>query len=102
MFFKTSASLYSRPSTREPILLPILLIEGADNDSLTGAGMDKFAVLQVDSHMGGPLLFPSVVEEDEVAFTELSFLHFLAILPSLVIGISFKILSIHLLVDGRG
>ena len=84
------------------MLLPILLVEGADDDSPTGAGMDEFAVFQVDSHMGGSLLFPSVVEEDEVAFTELSFLHFLAIRPSLVIGISFEILSIYLLVDGRG
>ena len=61
------------------MLLPILLIEGADDDPLTCAGMNEFPVFQVDAHMGGPFLFPPVVEEDEVAFANIktkNHLHF--------------------------
>jgi hypothetical protein len=84
------------------MLLPILLIEGTDDNPMTGAGMNEFPVFQVDAHMGGPFLFPPVVEEDEVAFAELSFLHFPAILLPLVVGVSFEFLSIYLAVDSRG
>ena len=84
------------------MLLPILLIEGADDDPLTCTGMNEFPVFQVDAHMGGPFLFPPVVEEDEVAFAELPFLHFPAILLPLVVGVSFEFLSIYLAVDSRG
>ena len=84
------------------MLLPILLVEGADGDALTCAGMNEFPVFQVDTYMGGPFLFPPVVEEDEVAFAELSFLHFPAILLPLVIGVSFEFLSIYLTIDSRG
>ena len=82
------------------MLLPISLVEGADNDSLTGAGMDEFPVFQVDAHMGSGFLFPSVVEEHQVAFAELAFLHFPAIFLPLVIGVSFEVLSIHLFIYG--
>ena len=50
------------------MLLPILVIEGADDDSSAGTCMDEFPVLQVDAHVGGMFLLPSVVEEDEVTF----------------------------------
>ena len=80
------------------MLFPILLIKGTDDDSMTRAGMDEFPVFQVDAYMGGPFLFPSVVEEDKVTFTELSFLHFPAIFLPLVIGISFEILVVHLII----
>ena len=84
------------------MLLPVFLVEGADDDPLTCTGMNEFPVFQVDAHMGGPFLFPPVVEEDEVAFAELSFLHFPAILLPLVVGVSFEFLSIHLTIDSRG
>ena len=84
------------------MLFPILLVEGTDDDSMARAGMDEFPVFQVDAYMGGPFLFPSVVEEDEVAFAELPFLHFPAILLPLVVGVSFEFLSIYLAVDSRG
>ena len=84
------------------MFFPVLLIEGADDNPMTGAGMNKFPVFQVDAYMGGPFLFPSVVEENEVAFAELSFLHFPAILLPLVVGVSFEFLSIYLAVDSRG
>ena len=64
--------------------------------------MNEFPVFQVDAHMGGPFLFPPVVEEDKVAFAELSFLHFPAILLPLVVGVSFEFLSIYFAVDSRG
>ena len=84
------------------MLLPILLIEGADDDPLTCTGMNEFPVFQVDAHMGGPFLLSSVMEEDKVAFAELPFLHFPAILLPLVIRVSFEFLSIYLAVDSRG
>ena len=84
------------------MFFPVLLIEGADDDPLTGAGMNKFPVFQVDAHMGGPFLFSPVVEEDEVAFAEFSFLYFPAILLPLVVGVAFEFLSIHLTIDSRG
>ena len=84
------------------MLLPILLIEGADDDPLTCTGMNEFPVFQVDAYMGGPFLFPPVVEEDKVAFTELAFLHFPAIFLPLVVGVSFEVLVIHLFIYRRG
>ena len=83
------------------MLLPISLIEGADDNSLTGAGVDEFMVFQVNSYMGSGLLFLSVVEEYKVSFFQFSFLDFPAILFQLVIGISLQILPINLFLDGR-
>ena len=84
------------------MLLPVFLVEGADDDSLARAGVDELPVFQVDAHVGGPFLLPPVVEEDEVAFTEFPFLDFPAILLPLVVGVSFEFLSIYLAVDSRG
>ena len=83
------------------MFLPIDLIKVADGDSLAGTGMNEFAVFQVDSYMGGAFLLSSVVKENKVAFAEFPFLHFLAILLSLVIGVSFQFLPIDLIVNGR-
>ena len=55
-----------------------------DDDSLTGAGMDKLTVFQVNSYMGGPFLLLSVVEEYQVAFLKLSLLDFPTIFLPLV------------------
>ena len=66
------------------MLVPIFIVQCADDDSLTGAGMDELAVFQVDAYVGGTFLFPSVVEEHQVAFAKLAFLDFLAILLPLV------------------
>ena len=84
------------------MFFPILFVEGTDDDSMARAGMDEFSVFQVDTYVGGPFLFPSVVEEDKVAFMELSFLHFPAIFLSLVVRVSFQILVIHLFIYRRG
>ena len=84
------------------MFFPILFVEGTDDDSMARAGMDEFSVFQVDTYVGGPFLFPSVVEEDKVAFMELSFLHFSAIFLSLVVRVSFQILVIHLFIYCRG
>jgi ABC-type transport system involved in multi-copper enzyme maturation permease subunit len=77
---------------------PIFLVQGTDDDTLACAGMNEFLVFQVDAYMGGPFLLSSVVEENKVAFTELSFLHLPAIFLPLVIGISFEILVVHLII----
>ena len=58
--------------------------------------MNEFMVFQVDTYMGGMFLLSSVMEENQIAFTEFSFLHFLAILLPLVIGVSFEFLPINL------
>ena len=82
------------------MLLPISFIQCADDDSLAGTGMNEFSVFQVDSYMGGTFLLFSVVKENQIAFAEFPFLHFLAILLSLVIGVSFQFLPIDFIVDG--
>ena len=82
------------------MLFPILLVEGTDDDSMARAGMDEFPVFQVDAYMGGPFLFPSVVEEDKVAFAEFPFLHLPAILLPLVVGVPFEFLPIYLFIYG--
>ena len=82
------------------MLPPILLVECADDDSLAGAGMDEFAVFQVDAHMTCPFLLPSVVKEYQVAFFQLSFLHLFAILLALVLCTSFQSLAVHLIIYG--
>ena len=82
------------------MLLPVFLVEGADDDSLARAGVDELPVFQVDAHVGGPFLLPPVVEEDEVAFTEFSFLDFPAILLPLVFGVPFEVLPIYLIIYG--
>ena len=84
------------------MLLPVILIKAADDDSLTGGGMDKLTVFQVNAYVGGLFLLSSVVKEDKVAFAEFSFLHFLAILLPLVIGVSFEVLVIYLAINSRG
>ena len=83
------------------MLFPIFFVQPADDDSLAGAGMDELAVFQVDTYMSGPLLFPAVVEEHQVAFFQLSLLDFPAILLPLVFGIAFKFLSKYLFIYGR-
>ena len=87
---KTPKHFVLGASATEPMLLPISLVEGADDDTLSGAGMDEFPVFQVDAHMGSGFLLPSVVEEDQVSLAELSFLHFPAIFSPLVIGVPFQ------------
>ena len=82
------------------MLLPIILLKRADDDSLSGTGMDDFPVFQVDAHMGGGFLFSPVVEEDQVTLAELAFLHFPAIFLPLVIGVSFEVLSVYFFIDG--
>ena len=82
------------------MLSPVFLVEGADDDSLAGAGMDELAVFQVDAHVACPFLLPSVVEEHEVAFFQLTFLHPLAILLALVLCASFQSLAVHLIIYG--
>ena len=82
------------------MLLPILLVESTDDDSLAGTGMDEIAVFQVDTYMSGPLLLPAVVEEHQVALFQFSFLNFPAILLSLVFRISFEAFAIHLMIYG--
>ena len=82
------------------MFLPIILFQCADNDALTGTCMNEFPVFQVDAYMSGFLLFPTVVEEDQVTFAEFPFLDFSAILLPLVIGVSFKVLSVYFFIDG--
>ena len=82
------------------MLFPILFVKGADDDSLAGAGMDELAVFQIDAYVACPFLLPSVVEEHEVAFFQLSFLHLLAILLALVLCASFQSLAVHLIIYG--
>ena len=82
------------------MLLPILLVQSADDDSLAGTGMDELAVFQIDAYMGGPLLFPAVVEEYQVTFFQLSFLDFPAILFALVFGVAFEFLPIYFFIYG--
>ena len=84
------------------MLFPILLVEGTDDDTMARAGMDEFPVFQVDAYMGGPFLFPSVVEEYQVTFFKFSLLNFTAILLSLFVGTPFQSLAVYLFVDGRG
>ena len=84
------------------MLLPIILVESADDDTSTSTGMNEFMVFQVDTYMGGMFLLSSVMKENQIAFTEFSFLHFLAILLPLVIGVSFEFLPINLAIDCRG
>ena len=50
------------------MLLPVLFVEGADDDSLAGAGMDELPVFQIDAYMCSPFLFLPVVEKYQVAF----------------------------------
>ena len=82
------------------MLSPILFVECADDDSLAGAGMDELAVFQVDAYVACPFLFSSVVEEHEVAFFQLSFLHLFAILLALVLCTSLQSLAVHLIIYG--
>ena len=80
---------------------PIFLVKGTDDDSMAGAGMDEFAVFQVDAYMGGPFFLSSVVEEYQVAFLELSFFDFAAVFFPLVVGVAFKVFPVYLFIDGR-
>ena len=82
------------------MILPVFLVEGADDDSLARAGVDELPVFQVDAHVGGPFLLPPVVEEDEVALFQLSLLYFPAILFALVFGVTFEFLPIYLFIYG--
>ena len=82
------------------MLPPILLVECADDDSLAGAGMDEFALFQIDAYVTCPFLFPSVVEEYQVAFFQLSFLHLFAILFALLLCASLQSLAVHLIIYG--
>ena len=82
------------------MLLPILLVESTDDDSLAGTGMDELAVFQIDAYMGGPFLLPAVVEEHQVALFQLSLLYFPAILLPLVFGVAFEFLPIYLFIYG--
>ena len=82
--------------------LPILFIQCADDDAMIATSMNEFPIFQVDAYVGGMFLLSSVMEENQIAFTEFSFLHFLAILLPLVIGVSFEFLSINLAIDSRG
>ena len=82
------------------MFLPIIFLQCADYDALTGTCMNEFPVFQVDAYMSGFLLFPSVVEEDQVTFAEFPFLDFSTIFLPLVIGVSFEVLSIHFFIDG--
>ena len=82
------------------MLLPILLVQSTDDDSLAGTGMDELSVFQVDTYMGGPFLLPAVVEEHQVALFQLSLLYFPAILFALVFGVAFEFLPIYLFIYG--
>ena len=81
------------------MLLPIIFLQCADDDPMTGTCMNEFLVFQVDAYMGSFLLFPSIVEEDQIAFTEFPFLDFSAVLLPLVFGVSFEVFAIHLFID---
>ena len=84
------------------MLLPIFFFQCADDDTLTGTRMYEFPVFQVDAYMGGTFLLSSVVEENQIAFTEFSFLDFSAILLPLVIGVSFEFFLINFAIDSGG
>ena len=50
----------------------IPFLEIAHNDSLAGAGVNEFAVFQVDAHVGHPLAGCPAGEKDQVAFAQVA------------------------------
>ena len=64
----------------------VRFVQVADCDTTAGAGMDEPAVLQVNAYVRGTALPASVVEEDEVAFAQIPFALFLAIVLALLFG----------------
>ncbi len=89
-------------SAAEPVFCIVIFLEAAHDDSLSGTGMNEFAVFQVDAHMSGFPFLASVVEEHQIAFLEVAFGYFPAVFGALFFGAAFQFVVIHFLVDGRG
>ena len=66
-------------SSGEPITLPVGFVQIADDDSPAGAGVDKFIVFQIHSDVVGCSSGAFPVEEYQVAFLQLAFADFPAV-----------------------
>ena len=91
----------SHPSAREPMFAIIAFVQVADDDSAAGAGMDEVSVFQIDADVGGATFPISVVEKNEVAFAQISFLFLFAIKCALFVGRAVQGLLVHLTIDLR-
>ncbi len=81
------------------MFVPVFFVEAADDDAPAGAGMDEFAVFQIDADVGGCAFLSSVVEEYEVAFAQVALADAVAVL-ALVFGIVLQLFTVGFLVDG--